>query len=146
MIVIVDMNVLFSAIISPNGRIAKLLTDSILPIERISCYYSFVELFKHQPKIVKYAKKPVNEVIDDLYTVLSSIQIYNESLIDGHHWQEAARLTEGVDSFDVNYVALALYTGGWLWTGDKPLTEHLRTMGFNQVVNTHELSQMLNIE
>ncbi len=146
MIVIVDMNILFSAVISRNGRIAKLLTDPVLPMQRISCHYSFVELFKHQPKIVKYAKKPVDEVIDDLYTVLSSIQIYNESLIDGHHWQEAARLTEGVDSFDVNYVALALYTGGWLWTGDKPLTEHLRAMGFDRVVNTHELSQMLNIE
>lgn len=146
MIVIVDMNILFSAVISPNGRIANLLTNSVLPIQRISCHYSFVELFKHQPKIVKYAKKPVNEVIDDLYTVLSSIQIYNESLIDEHHWREADRLTEGVDSFDVNYVALALYTGGWLWTGDKPLTEHLTTMGFDRVVNTHQLSQMLNME
>ena len=146
MIVIVDMNVLFSAIISPNGKIAKLLTDPTLLMQRISCYYSFVELFKHQPKIVKYAKKPVSEVIDDLYTVLSSIQIYNESLIDGHHWQEAVRLTEGVDSFDVNYVALALYTGGWLWTGDKPLTAHLRSMGFDRVVNTSELAQMLTID
>ncbi len=146
MIVIVDMNVLFSAIISPNGKIAKLLTDPALPIQRISCHYSFVELFKHQPKIVKYAKKSIGEVIDDLYTVLSSIQIYNEALIDEHHWQAAAQLTQGVDSFDVNYVALALYTDGWLWTGDKPLIAHLRSMGFDRVLNTSELYQMLGIE
>lgn len=144
MIVVVDMNVLFSAVISPNGRIAKLLADSALPIERVSCHYSFVELFKHQPKIVKYAKKPVGEVIDDLYTVLSSIQFYNESLIEAHYWREAIRLTEGVDNFDVNYVALTLYTDGWLWTGDKPLTAHLRSLGFDRVLNTEELWQRIN--
>lgn len=82
------------------------------------------------------------EVIDD--TVLSSIQFYNESLIAAHYWQEAIRLTEGVDNFDVNYVALTLSTDGWLWTGDKPLTHHLRSQGFDRVLNTEELWQMIN--
>lgn len=139
MIVVVDVNILFSALISPNSTVSKLLIDPTLPLQRMSCHYAVVELFKHQAKIVKYAKKSINEVIEDLYTVINTLQFYNESLIDQRHWQEADRLTSGIDSNDIAYVALALQKGGWLWTGDKKLTTHLRTMGFDRVLNTSEL-------
>lgn len=143
MTVVVDVNILFSALISPNSTLAGLLTRPELPIKRISCHYAVVELFKHQPKIVKYAKKPVNEVILDLYDSLKEIQLYNETFIEQHHWLEAERLTVAVDSFDVNYVALALQTGAWLWTGDKKLTIHLKEMGFERVISTAELHQLV---
>lgn len=141
MIVIVDVNILFSSLISPNSRIARLLTDPSLSLERVSCHYAIVELFKHQPKIVRYAKKPVEDVLTDLSTLLSVLQFYNETIIAAPHWQEADRLTRGVDSFDISYVALTLQLGGWLWTGDKKLYNHLRTMGFDRVINTDELHQ-----
>jgi predicted nucleic acid-binding protein len=102
-----------------------------------------IELFKHQPKIIKYAKKPVDEVLTDLSSLVNALQLYNESLIEPQHWQEADRLTVGVDSRDISYVALTLQTGGWLWTGDKKLTTHLRVMGFERVLTTDELYQML---
>jgi predicted nucleic acid-binding protein len=144
MIVTVDANILFSALISANGRIARLLTDPSLSLRRISCRYAVVELFKHQPKIVKYAKKPLEDVIDDLSMLIGNLKLYNESLIEPHHWQEAERLTTNVDHFDISYVALTLQTGGWLWTGDKKLTTHLQGLGFYRVLNTEELYQMLN--
>lgn len=143
MIVIVDANILFSALISANGRIAKFLTDPHSSLQRVSCHYAVVELFKHQPKIVQLAKKPLEVVIEDLSTLINNLQLYSENLIDPQHWQEAARLTVGVDNFDISYVALTLQTGGWLWTGDKKLTIHLRAMGFDRVLNTEELSQIM---
>jgi predicted nucleic acid-binding protein len=54
--VVVDSNILFSAAISPNGRIAEILYSPLPHIQRISCYYAFVELFKHQPKIMQLSK------------------------------------------------------------------------------------------
>lgn len=111
----------------------------------MSCHYAVVELFKHQPKIVQLAKKPVETVIGDFSTLINNLQLYNETLIAVSHWQEAARLTVGVDNADISYVALTLQTGGWLWTGDKKLTTHLRIMGFDRVMNTEELFQMLNL-
>ena len=146
MIVTVDANILFSALITSNGRIAKILTDPHLVLQRVSCHYAVVELFKHQPKLVQLAKKPLETVIDDLSTLINQLQLFNETLIELQHWQEAARLTMGVDSFDISYVALTLQTGGWLWTGDKKLTIHLRAMGFDRVLNTEALFQMLNPE
>jgi predicted nucleic acid-binding protein len=54
-------------------------------------------------------------------------------------------LTEGVDLFDMDYVALTLQTEGLLWTGDKKLAEHLKSMGFTRVVNTSELYARLEM-
>nr|WP_295932592.1 PIN domain-containing protein [uncultured Dyadobacter sp.] len=143
MIIIVDVNIIFSALITPNGKLAKILTHPDLPARRISCYYAVVELFKHQSKIVKCSKKSVDDVIGDLFDVLTSMHLFNETLIEAEYWREAERLTAGVDSFDINYVALALQTGGMLWTGDKKLVEHLHKMGFKQTVSTAELYEAL---
>lgn len=143
MIIIVDVNIIFSALITPNGKLAKILTHPDLPARRISCYYAVVELFKHQSKIVKCSKKSVDDVIGDLFDVLTGMHLFNETLIEAEYWKEAERLTAGVDSFDINYVALALQTGGVLWTGDKKLVEHLHKMGFRQTVSTAELYEAL---
>ncbi len=143
MIITVDVNILFSAIITPDSRIGEIITHPTLPIQRLSCYYAFVELFKHQPKIVTLAKREQSETLDILYTLLRHIEFCNEMLIEQHHWAEAERLTNGVDSFDVTYVALTLQTGGWLWTGDKKLTTHLKVMGFDRVITTAELYEKI---
>lgn len=104
MIIIVDVNIIFSALITPNGKLAKILTHPDLPARRISCYYAVVELFKHQSKIVKCSKKSVDDVIGDLFDVLTGMHLFNETLIEAEYWKEAERLTAGVDSFDINYV------------------------------------------
>lgn len=143
MVVVVDMNILFSAVISPDNRIGEIIAHPAPPFEKISCYYAFVELFKHQPKIIKYAKRPQNEVLDILYTVLRQIDFVNETLIEQEYWKEAERLTIGIDAFDISYVALALQTDGWLWTGDKKLTTHLKMMGFSRIISTGELFEKL---
>ncbi len=143
MTIVVDVNIIFSALITPDSKLAKILTHPNLQVKHVSCYYAVVELFKHQSKIVKCSKKSVDEVIDDLFAVLTRMKLYNETFIEEEHWLEAERLTAGVDSFDINYVALALHTGGTLWTGDKKLIEHLRRMGFTQTISTAELHDIL---
>lgn len=69
----------------------------------------------------------------------------NESIIEEEFWTEADRLSFGVDSNDIAFVALALQTDGFLWTGDKQLSMHLKSLGFNQTITTQELYEKLNI-
>lgn len=137
--IIVDTNILFSALISPNSNIARLLTNAALPIRRVTCHYTMVELFKHQTKIIKNSKKSFEQIVDNYYTLLNCLEVHNETLIEKTHWQEAERLTIAVDAFDIAYVALTLQTGGLLWTGDKKLSIHLHTMGFDRIITTPEL-------
>jgi predicted nucleic acid-binding protein len=145
MIIVVDTNILIAALITPNGKLAQILGYPNLPAKRISCHYLFGELFTHQPKIIKSAKRTADSVTDDLLFYLKNINLYDESFIANEHWQEADRLTSGVDSKDISFVALALQTGAWLWTGDKKLASHLKTMGFDRVMNTAELYERLEI-
>lgn len=145
MIVIVDSNILFSACISPNGKIAEILFNPLPKLERVSCYYALAELFKHQPKIVKCCKLPADKVSELYYQIIKQVDFINEDIIGRQFWTEADRLTSGVDSDDVAFVALTLQKDGWLWTGDKPLTQYLTKMGFERVISTAELYAKLKI-
>ena len=145
MILIVDSNILFSACISPNGKIAEILFNPIPRIERISCYYALAELFKHQPKIVKCCKLPSDKVSMLYYGIIKQVDFINENIVERRFWLEADKLTAGVDGDDVAFVALALQKQGWLWTGDKPLAKHLRDNGFEKVISTAELYELLEL-
>lgn len=145
MTIVVDANILFSAIITPNGKIAQLLSYPFLNAKRISCHYVVVELQRHRAKISHISKKPQETVADDIQHYLQHVRIYDESFIEEKHLKEAKRLTVGVDLYDMDYVALALQTGGILWTGDKKLSEHLKASGFERVVNTAELYILLKL-
>ena len=145
MIIVVDANILFSALITPEGQLAKIISYPALPAELISSKYLIEELTKHQDKIVRFAKRPEPAILELQYSYLRNIVLYDETLISEDNWIKAEALTDGVDHFDISYVALTLQTEGFLWTGDKKLSAHLRKMGFDHVFNTAELSALLNI-
>ncbi|MCF2489461.1 PIN domain-containing protein [Dyadobacter sp. CY347] len=145
MIVVIDTNILFSACISPNNRISEILFSPLPNIERISCYYAMAELFKHQAKIVQLSRQPVEAVSTLLYTIMKQVDFLNEKMIATEHFMEADRLTAGVDSNDLAFVALSLQKNAMLWTGDKKLSTHLKSLGFDRVINTNDLYELLNI-
>jgi predicted nucleic acid-binding protein len=145
MIIIVDSNILFSACISPNNKIAEILFSPLPHVQRISCYYAVAELFKHKEKIIKFSKLPVGKLNELFYAILRQIEFLNENMITIQNWKEAQKLTSGIDSNDISFVAMALQKDGLLWTGDKKLTEHLKESGFTKVINTANLYEMLEI-
>jgi predicted nucleic acid-binding protein len=73
MIIVVDANILFSALITPTGRLEKILSYSTFPAQRISGQMLITELLKHQAKVVRYAKRTEDEVIDDMHHYLKNI-------------------------------------------------------------------------
>lgn len=146
MIIVIDTNIVLSALITPSGKLANLLTHENLPAKRISSHYLIVEVSRHLEKVIKQSRRNVISVNEDFYDYLNYITLYDETVILPRHWQEADRLTKDVDSDDILFVALTLQTGGLLWTGDKKLAVHLKTMGFDQVVTTAELLALLNME
>ena len=145
MIIIVDSNILLSACISPNSKISEILFSPLPHVQRISCYYAMAELFKHKEKIIRFSKLPVDKLNELFYALLRQVEFFNETMIDTKNWEQAHALTSGIDNDDIGFVALSIQKNGWLWTGDKKLTDHLKKMGFSRIINTTNLYEMLEI-
>ena len=69
---VVDANILFSALITPEGKISDIITHPTSSFRMVSCHYAFIELFKHQPKILKYSK----QTDDNLFNALDSFYVF----------------------------------------------------------------------
>jgi predicted nucleic acid-binding protein len=145
MIFVVDTNILFSACLTPAGRIFDILFNAPPSVQLISGHYAIEELLLHKGKLTKLSGHTAEEIDTLMGSILKQIEFFNEAIIEKLYWQEADILTKNVDSKDISFVALALQTGGKLWTGDKKLAAHLKLMGFDGVVNTAELFSLLNI-
>lgn len=142
--IIVDSNILFSSCISPLGDNADLLLNPNYSFEKFSCHYLFVEMFKHQEKIVRLSKQPLENVIEVLYSFVRKITFINEELISFENWTKAENLTNDIDNKDIAFIALTLHiTDSYFWTNDNKLILGLRKKGFNNLISTKELLQKL---
>jgi len=128
--VIVDTNILFSALLKNRSRFAETLlaTDN----DFFVCEMVLVELFKHKEKIIKVSGLSEDEIIQLYQIYLKKIHLYKEELISLENRQQAYQLCHDIDKNDSAHVALTLELKGLLWTGDKILKEGLLQKGFKQ--------------
>ncbi|MEI8572619.1 DNA-binding protein [Methylomonas sp. LW13] len=127
--VIVDTNIVFSALVNKNSKIATLLLRSEQPL--LMPKYGFVELFKYKEKVCAVSKHTQDEVLELLYELIRHIDFFDENSISAEALQKAWALVKDVDAKDLLFVALTIETGGLLWTGDKQLRMELDALGFD---------------
>jgi predicted nucleic acid-binding protein len=140
---IIDTNLLFSAISKPDGKIAEIILHPQFGLELIGCYMSYVELFKHKNKILKMSKLAEEELLQVMYQILKRIIFINEGSIDEQTFKGAYELTRDIDEKDTVFVAMSKHLGCKLWSGDKVLVEGLRKKGFTEALFTHELLELI---
>ncbi len=128
--VIVDTNILFSALLTNRSKFA----ETLLATENdfFVCEMVLVELFKHKEKIIKVSGLSEDEIIQLYQIYLKKIHLYKEELISLENRQQAYQLCHDIDKNDSVHVALTLELKGLLWTGDKILKEGLLKKGFKQ--------------
>jgi len=129
--VIVDTNILFSALLRDKSRFSELLLDSNYNF--FICEQVLVELFKRKEKILKASQLREEEIVRIYQILLKRINLYKEDLIAAEHLATAYELCRDIDETDTPHVALAIELGGLLWTGDKKLKEGLARKGFVQL-------------
>lgn len=127
--VIVDTNIVFSALVNKNSTIATLLLRSEQPL--LMPKYGFVELFKYKEKICAVSKHSQDEVLELLYELIRHIDFFDENSISTEALQKAWALVKEVDAKDLLFVALTIEMDGLLWTGDKQLKMGLVARGFD---------------
>ncbi|HWZ15896.1 MAG TPA: PIN domain-containing protein [Mucilaginibacter sp.] len=143
--IVVDTNIIFSGLLNTNGAIGELLINSKNSFEFYSCNYMRFEIEKHREKIKKISKLSDLQLADAEFHLFSRLKFVNEDLIPKAVWEKAVKLTNDIDLDDTDFVALAIYLKGGLWTGDKELYNGLKRKKFKKVFNTADLNNLNNL-
>lgn len=143
--VVVDSNILFSALLKADAKRAEIILNPAFNLEKISCYFLYIELFRHKEKILQVSKLSEEDILDVFYRLMKKITFINEETITDKDWQQAGQLTTGIDEKDTPFVALAISQQAVLWTGDRRLLEGLQARDFKYVTDTATLLTHLNL-
>ncbi len=77
--------------------------------------------------------------------IFSKIRFIPEEFIPLSIFKEAYRLCKDIDESDTPFVALALFLGAKLLTGDKRLAKGLRNENFDKILTINEIEKFFNI-
>lgn len=117
--VVVDTNVVFSAILNSGSRIALILISGKRHFHFYSCAFLLEELNTHRDKLKKLTKLPDAELDEVIGLVIKNITFINEAAIPSPAYKATERLMKGNDLKDVLFVELAQELKAKLWTGEK---------------------------
>jgi predicted nucleic acid-binding protein len=137
--IIIDSNIVFSALLNVNSRIGQILINGHKKFVFFAPEYVRFEIIQHQFKIKNFAKLSDIEFVELFELVLRNIKILNHSIIPTKFYADAVKLCESVDVDDAVFVAFAEYLKGKLWTGDKKLIKGLTEKGFKRLITTENI-------
>jgi len=138
--IVVDTNIVFSAIWNTNGRIANILCRRT-SLSYYSLTYLLFELTKHKEKLSNKLGLDSEQFFELQRIATRRITFVEEAQISSANWIKAEKLTTNVDLDDIAFVALSLELKCPLWTGDKQLSNSLTGI---QVYQTSQLHELLN--
>lgn len=141
--IVVDTNIVFSAILNTNSQIARILIYENPNFQFYSCDYLQIEILRHTEKLIKLTRLEVNELKELEQFVTNKITFINEQLLPVQIVTETNLLLKNIDPFDVPFVALAIHLEAKLWTGDKKLYNPLKEQNFQNIISTLEMVKML---
>ncbi len=136
---VVDSNIVISALIKPPGVIAKVLFNQLGQHQLFGPTYLFDEVIRHKHKILNITGYSESEFQELLYNLLKRLHLIDDSLIYDINFKRAFKLVNRIDPKDIVYVALSLQMQCHLWTGDKKLYIGLKDAGFTNVLSTNDL-------
>jgi putative PIN family toxin of toxin-antitoxin system len=132
--VVVDSNIIFSALLIKNSKIR----DTLLMKNHhfYSPNYFFNEIFKYKEKILRCSKLDEVELYEYLRRILENIQFIRKDVISKENRLIALDLCKDVDEKDTPFIALAIEIDAYVWTGDKKLKKGLKEKGFSKFADT----------
>jgi len=139
--IIVDANIIFSAILNTNSKIASLLNNTP-SLNFIAPDFLRTEIRSKYLKLSKLSGMTNDRIIEAEFRVCKHIDFISEEQIKLSHWLAAEKLVADIDPNDVHYVAYAKQFRCKIWSGDKALMKGLEKKGFKHVISTADLYDM----
>lgn len=144
MIVVVDTNIIFSAILSQKGTISDLLLNSKGVFEFYTPTFIIEELGQHHEKLIKLSRFNSEELNFLKLQIFRKVDLIDIENIPKQTWESAFNLVKDVDEDDTPFVALALELRSFLWTGDKRLSKGLVKKGIKWILTTNDIKDLRN--
>jgi predicted nucleic acid-binding protein len=142
--IIVDTNIVFSAILNSGSRIGKILLNSKEHFQFFSCNYLRTEIQRHRTRLLKLTKLADDDLAELEGLVTSKITFIDERLLPQELLLKTETLLKSIDPNDTPFVALATHLEGKLWTGDMQLYKGLKLKRFKDIILTADLSLLLD--
>ena len=140
--IVVDTNIVFSAILNSNGLIGELLFNSEEQFEFYSPEFIIDELAKYKTKLKALTNMSEKRIDVSINQVLKNIILISSEAIADAFWKQAYELAADVDENDTPFLATAIGIEASIWTGDKKLMNGLRSKGFEDIYSTAELFEL----
>ena len=118
---IVDTNIVFSALLNVNSRISQILLTSGKLYEFYAPKFLRDEIFTHQEKLKKIAQFDDNDFLEVYELILKNIRLLDHSIVGKTDYKKAFELCKNIDQDDIPFVAFSLFLKCKLWTGDKKI-------------------------
>ena len=142
--IIVDTNIVFSAILNSNSRVGKILLNSKEHFQFFTCNYLRIEIQRHRNKLLKITKLTEDQLWEFEELVTQHITFIDERLIPQDLLIKTEIQLKAIDPDDTVFVALTKHLKGKLWTGDLQLYNGLKAKRFKDIILTSELSLLLD--
>jgi predicted nucleic acid-binding protein len=137
--IVIDSNIVFSALLNTSGSIGDLLFNSEDQFSFYAPHNLHYEIEVHWKKLLKISKLTEEELHESQFRICKRIRFIDESLISERIWKNSESLLRDIDPDDIAFVALAKHLRAMLWSGDKILIRGLKKNGFTKIISTSEL-------
>jgi predicted nucleic acid-binding protein len=137
--IIVDANIVFSAILNTNGKIGDLLINSGKYVEFIAPDFLRVEIKKHYTRLVKISGLTLDQIQEAEFQIYKGIKFISDEQIHITSWINAEKLVSDIDPKDTHYIAYSKHFRCKIWSGDKVLIKGLAKKGFKNFIKTDDL-------
>ncbi|HEY4787305.1 MAG TPA: PIN domain-containing protein [Bacteroidales bacterium] len=140
--IVVDSNIVFSAILNTKSKVGQLIING-------SKYFDFYtigllkeEIFRHRDKILHFTKFSPKQFDQTYHIITTRIIFADDILLTDSDIKKAIDLVLGIDPNDAPFVALNNHLLAHLWTGDKHLINGLKKKKYSRVLTTDELYEI----
>ncbi len=134
--IVVDSNILFSALLNTNSRIGQILISGNDYYQFYAPTYLRNEIWEHHSKIKKLGNLSDDQFQEVYELTLKNITILNHSIVPVDMYLQAFELCRDIDPDDTPFVAFSLFMNCKLWTGDKKLITGLNSKDLKNSLTT----------
>ena len=104
--IVIDSNIVFSAILNLDGKIGQLLINGNKYFDFYTISLLRKEIFKYQGRIADLINSKPEKVDEIFRTVTNHIQFVDDTILTDGELKNAIELTKGIDEDDTMFVAL----------------------------------------